>query len=449
MGLFTCSFSAHSYSKPIKGSTLIGKFDSSASIVREVAGVFAQKGPRITEAYPPGSEFVLWLLSLLPADLRLDLIHWGMSIAIGKSPRKLASFNSASLPRWCVNQYPEKKYKTIVIGSPNGGVAHLAALFRAPFLTTSYLLSFKNKIRPDDIQSYLDFGRKLSPRLIDRKLDWEVINHYDPIHDRAIIKSADLIRLRLTNIPNIYKEFISKNLANHGKIVLINCKYKWPQYKVSASEYFQVGGLGGISPEEFLTRWSIDLPLEEREESEWGCPSEFASSVKDFADERGLSLTELKFHHPSKYSLLAYRAYKLCEGVNKEEIVFDCFTYLNPYTNISTGLPGFWLPYNTEDNLQLVTDFLHDKTFKRIHLGLAPSYSQCPDTVDIESWKSLSKEAAEFNFLNVKPSIFPADPLAPYGFKKSMNRLRRLYKVFPPLKLASVDFERLTKDIHD
>ncbi len=437
------SFSQKSRPGPSKDSFFLEKFDSASNIVRETAGVFFQKGPRITESYPPGSEYPLWFLSLLPTDIRRGLIHWGMSIAVGKSFKKLDNFNFAHLPKWCVNQYPNRKYNAIVIGSPNGGAAHLAGLLRAPFLTTSFLLSIKNRIEPDDIQSYYNFGKKVTEKISPQNPCFEIINHYDPIHDRAIIKSADLIRLKLTAIQSVYKNFISKNLAEDGKLILVNCRYPWPQYKISHRQYFQVGGLGGITPGEFLSKWSLDLPIEKREESEWGCSSKFASSLKKFAHENNISLIELNFDHPKEYSMLAYKTYTLCENVNKDQILMDCFSYLNPYTNISTGLPGLWLPYNTQDSFQFAKEFLNNKAFKKAYLTLAPSYSRCPDTASFADWESLSATGTKLEFLNVNPSTFPADPLAPFAFKRNMNRLRSLYKIAPPLKLKVSQLESL------
>jgi hypothetical protein len=265
------------------------------------------------------------------------------------------------------------------------GIAHLAALLRAPFLTSSFGVSFaRAKSDPDDLAAYQEFGRRLAEPILQSRSgeEFEVINHYDPLHDRNLVKYVNRLRIKLWELPQAYQEFILRNLAPQGKIILVSCNYRWLQYVLGERFFLQIGGLGGISPQEYLERWNLDLPLQERRESEWGCPEGFASSVREFAARRGIELVELGFAHPQEYSLLAYRAYLECEGVRKEVVFLDSFNHQNPRTNIQTGIPGLWLPFNTEDSLAFAREFLdlEGKRFKKIYLTVLPSFARSPDT---------------------------------------------------------------------
>lgn len=432
-------------------SIKVESFDSSTRTVREVAKVLSGKGGGVLEPYPPGSELFLWLLKLLPRSLRIAGIEWGISLAVGNPLRKLKSFATESLPKWCASQYPERKYPAIIIGSPNGAVAHLAALLEAPFLTSSFLLGFKHHMEPDDITSYYKFGKEAGNRLLERGSGIEIVTHYDPLHDRALVKSACLIRVKLKEVPKAYQEFIAgctlANLAEEGTVqptlILINCDYPWPQYKVGEDSYLQVGGLGEVSGEEFLAKWSLDLAQDVRAESEWGCPETFASSVKEFATANGFPLLELKFDHPERYSLLAYQAYLKAAGVRKTELIMDCFTYLNPYTNVLTGVPSLWLPFNTRDSYVFAEEFLDDKRCPRIYLALVPSFAKSPDTVSLREWEELLAQKGKLKLLGIDAKTFPADPLAPFSFNRAMRQLRREYKLRQRLKLDLATVEEL------
>jgi len=75
-------------------------FDSGTRVVQEVAEALTGQGNSVLNCYPPGSELFLGLLSLLPQDLRIVGIEWGMSVSLGEPPRKLDSFEPSELGGW-------------------------------------------------------------------------------------------------------------------------------------------------------------------------------------------------------------------------------------------------------------------------------------------------------------------------------------------------------------
>ena len=423
-------------------------FDSGTRVVREVAEALTGKGNSILECYPPGSKLFLGLLSLFPESTRIAAMEWGMRLSVGNSPTKLKGFDVNSLPGWCVAQYPstDRGYEAILIGSPNGGIAHLASLLHAPFLTTSFGLTFKRPpMEADDLETYYETGEALATTFLAQSEgeSFEVISHYDALHDRSLVKFVNFIRIKLLELPESYRKFILDNLAPGGKLILVNCSYSWPQYRIAERSFLQVGGLGGISPETYLERWPLELPTETRRESEWGCPEAFAAAVKNFAAQHGVEVLELQFDHPEAYSLLAYNAYLTCEGARQEEILFDCFNHQNPRTNIQTGIPGLWLPFNTEDSLAFAGEFLEGRTFDWIYFTLLPSFASSPDTTKLNDWIELLSQYGELELLGVNTRTFPADPLAPFRFVSDMKDLRQRYELPTALQLDLATLEQL------
>ncbi len=422
-------------------STIMAEgFDSGTRVVREVAEALTGKGNSILECYPLGSRLFLGLVSVLPPSARIAAMEWGMRLSVGNSPKKLEGFDVNSLPRWCVEQYPttDRSYEAILIGSPNGGIAHLASLLRAPFLTASFGLTFRHPpMEADDLESYHRTGNALAETLLAQSEgeSFEVISHYDALHDRSLVKFVNFIRIKLLTLSESYREFILSNLSPGGKLVLVNCSYSWPQYRIAERAFLQVGGLGGISPETYLERWPLELSIEARRESEWGCPEAFAAAVKNFASQHEIEVLELEFDHPKEYSLLAYNAYLASEHSRQDEILFDCFNHQNPRTNIHTGIPGLWLPFNTEDGLTFAGEFLQGKTFDRIYFTLLPSFASSPDTAELNDWIELLSQYGKLERVGVNPRTFPADPLAPFRFANRMKALRERYQLPTPLKL--------------
>lgn len=435
-------------------------FDSSTRTVREVARALALtlsgrdrgRGRGVLEAYPRGAKPFLCLVSRLPEPWRIATIEWGIARSLGRPPWRIATFRVDHLPRWCIAQYPQGEFKAIIVGSPSGAVAHLATLLRAPFLTSSFLLSFRlsRPLSPDDIRGYCRSGRELAERLAEANPGMEAIIHYDPLHDRLLVKYASLIRVRLLELPPAYEEFIAERLTEDGHLILANCTYPWPQYRLGERCYLQVGGLGGARPKEFLEGWPLEpelgLLLEERPESEWGCPAGLARGVRQLARRRALKLIELRLAHPERYSELAYRAY-LAAGANEAELMLDCFTYMSPHTNVATGIPALWLPFNTRDSFEFARVHLEGKRLRRIYLALVPSYARCEDTVPFELWQELLRGKGELELLGIDPRTYPADPRAPFAFSARMERLRRRRRLPEPLQLDPEEFERLAREL--
>jgi hypothetical protein len=419
-------------------------------VVRETAQAITGEGESFLEYYPGGSQIALQLFNLLPRDLRIKAVEWGMSLGVGINPGQINSISQDALLSWCLDQYPARKYQAIIVGQPNGAVAHLAALLQAPFLSSSFAFAIRReKIELEDIQAYHLAGQRFASALAQTLPDFEIINHYDPFHDRNLVKFVNRIRAKLWCLPPQYQDFIKGHLAEGGKLILINCTFPWWQTRVGEREFLQIGGLGGISPEEYLKRFgeflkSHRFTLEVRPESEWGTPEDFVKSVREFAERENIPLIEIKYERPEDYSPLAYRLYLSCEGVRKDWILFDNFNHQNPQTNIETGIPGFWLPFNTTYSYEVALGFLEGKSFERIYWTVLPSFAQSEDLVDLNQWQNLfSGHTTYQQLLGVDPRKFPADCLAPFKLARDLAGLRKDWGLDVPLRAMLSALEEL------
>ena len=419
-------------------------FDSGTRVVREVAEALTGEGRSILECYPWGSRAFLGLVSLFPEATRIALIEWGMRLSVGHAARDAGHVDVDALFRWCVALYPdERRYEAIVVGSPNGAVAHLAALLGAPFLTTSFGLAFRHPtMDADDAAAYVSSARSAvrAIRSANPQSGYKLIAHYDPLHDRSLVEVAAFVRLKLTELPATYAAFIDRHLSPDGRLILIDCSYPWPQLVFGDGDFLQMGGLGGVAPETYLERWPSEHPVAVRRESEWGCPEGFADSVCRWAEDRGIGVVEIRFDHPWTYSLLARDAYLACAGVRQDHLLIDCFNHLNPRTNVETGIPALWLPFNTVDGPALVESALRDETFERILFAPLPSFANSPDTAPLDAWIDLLGRFGSVEPFGIGPRLYPADPLAPFRFADRMANLRKEMGLDRPLRL---DVERL------
>ncbi|MBC7098777.1 hypothetical protein H5T52_06620 [Candidatus Bipolaricaulota bacterium] len=413
-------------------------FDSAARAVGEVARALGGPGRGLLDPYPPAARPVLFALRYAPKALKRAVLDFGMARSLGVPLSALARFDLEAFFRAYTSRYPAGIYPTIVLGAPGGGVAHLAALLGAPLLPACGLLGARHRIEPDDLSGYLKTGMEAA-KLLSPDGRFEVIVHYDPIHDRDLVRHAALLRVRLLSLPEAYLGFIRKHLAPGGVLILAEGTYTWPQVELSPGVWLQLGGLGGISPQEYLQAYPPPGEAEPRRESEWGCPEAFAEAVRELAAEGGYRLIELPAAHPTEYSRLALRAY-LAAGAREDVVLVDCFTTMDARLCLASGIPPLHLPFHTRDALAFAEEMLEEHPVKRGWLALHPSYNPPPDMVPLSEWKSALDGVLE---LLVDERFWPEDPYAPFAVAERFSEIAREYALPEPLSLPVERLEEL------
>jgi hypothetical protein len=358
----------------------------------------------------------------------------------GQDPALAARLTTTDLARWAVSLYAdlEGPRDAVILGAPNGGVAHLATALDAPFLSQHFLFSFRDHTHADDIATYRAHGDALAAPLLARNPDLAAVNHYDPLHDRFLVKYVNHIRLKLLVLPAAYQEFIRTHLRPGGTLVFTDCRYPWLQYRLGDRHTFQVGGLGAVSDREFLDGrpeieamqraerspfvggWRLDEPLETGPESEWGTLPPLRQAVEDFAAAEGYRFLALKGDSPEWFSALAFRAHRRLsekEGRPPQGLFIDCFTQVDPVACRQSRLWPFWLPFNCADSL----DFL--RRWRSVFppdgpvlFAPLPNFTPAFDTVPLADWMT-ALEGLPVQVLGVDPRRFPADVAGLFRFQ--------------------------------
>jgi hypothetical protein len=352
--------------------------------------------------------------------------------------RDLAGFDLDALFAYFVERYPRRQYPAIVLGSPGGGVTHLAALLDAPFLPVCALIGVRHAAHPDDLGAYLATAQAAIAQLAPDQR-FEVIVHYDPIHDRDLVANACLIRIRLLALPAPYRTFIQEHLAPGGTLLLAEGTYSWPQTKLGDGVWLQIGGLGATLPEAYLARYPPPGPAISRRESEWGCPEAFAHEVRAFAAATGIALVEVPAGHPTEYSVLAYRAY-LAAGARRDVVILDCFTSLDARFCLRTGIPPLHLPFGTEDALLFAQRFLAEHPVERKLLLLHPTFAHPPGWVPLARWR---EALGEETLVLVDERYWPDDPYAQFAAAAKLAQLEREWELARPVRLSVQEFRDL------
>ena len=80
---------------------------------------------------------------------------------------------SEVISQWVVNEYPQREYPAVAIGSSCGALVHLYAALGIPWLPQTYLIPVAHPdFEPNDIQPFLEWGIKHAPNGESPEAEW-------------------------------------------------------------------------------------------------------------------------------------------------------------------------------------------------------------------------------------------------------------------------------------
>jgi hypothetical protein len=385
--------------------------------------------------FPEWQKLSLVALGALPHAFARFIISRFETIT-GLDPRTMDNFSLDKLLRTRLGDYAnnEGHYPVILAGAALGGAtAYLSIAMGGPFLPQAFVVSLKHGAFYGDVNEYLHRSLDTALRIADENPELMTIQHYDPVHDGWMTRFINHLRFKLLDLPPTYAEFIRSNLEPGGAIVYLESGASWLRYRLGPRSIFQVGGWGGLSPEEFIygserirdyarrsglrfSDWSLkDYSLERGPESEWGSEPGFAEALDSFCQSEGYRFIRINLPHPHQFSRLAYSSAELLlkkEGRLPAGILIEMFTQFDANAARQAGLLPIWLIYNTLDSLEFLKEMqIHFPVDKPIFFSPLATFSMTPDLVPWDNWESL---LGDFQWINIgsRPSHYPADARA-------------------------------------
>ncbi len=407
---------------------------SSPIVTRAVAAGLAGKSFTAYE-FKRFEKIALEILGYLPMGLSKWIIPRFQSIN-ALDPEAIRQLRLSQIIEYRLNDYADLPLPvdSMIIGAAMGGTsAHLALATRSLFLPEAFVLTLKGGSPDGDVEKYFNLGFAESMALSENNPEIIAIQHYDPVHDGWLTRSVHHLRLKLLQLPQAYQDYIRKNLKPGGEIIHLDCQAAWLRYRLGPRNIFQVGGWGGIPPEEFIegsarldqycrenglmySKWKLSgLPLEVGPESEWGSEESLSVALNDFARENGYRYYHFCLPSPNDYSLLALMAFsRLYEkaGVQPRGIFVGMFSQFDPaWTLMSHHLP-VWLIFNTGDSCEVLQRILQEiPASLPVYLSLLATFSITPDMAAWEEWLETLKGRKVIQ-VGARKSHYPCDTRA-------------------------------------
>ena len=349
----------------------------------------------------------------------------------GQDPRLLQRFSMDDLIAARLSDYAqlEGRFPAITIGVAQGGpTSSLTFALGGVFLPQAYVVTLKGGAYRGDVHEYLERSRVAALRIARENPGLLTIQHYDPVHDGWLTRFLNHLRFKLLDIPEAYVRFIRGRLQPGGAIVFLEGGAEWLRYRLGERSVFQVGGWGGIPPEEFLegseriqayarriglthTDWRLpDHPLEPGPESEWGSEPGLAEALERFCAAEGYRFVRIHMDEPHGFSRLAFVAMRRLlekEGREPAGTLVEMFSQFDTAASFQAGLLPLWLVFNTRDALNFLRrmrpQFPPDQP---VFFSPLSTFSVTPDLVPFGEW-----EEALPGFINIgaQKERYPAD----------------------------------------
>jgi hypothetical protein len=332
-----------------------------------------------------------------------------------------------------VDLYPKQKYKAILIGSSSGPAVHLGAALGIPWLPQTFLIPVKTagELSVDDPIERMEWVKPFARELLENNPELELHHMMDPNQDRPMLKTTCYFRVKLLQLGKAYEEFILKNLEKDGTLFIVDCQKRWPVTYAGERHFFQFGGLGGNTIEEYLNgserikdflhqngsmieRWVAPQIDGEQPEAEWGFAEAMGIDIERLAKKNGFKVQRIQFYEPEDFSpfvadLHRWWYYEL--GIEANRLIAGMFFLIEPYWTLHGGLVPFWLAFNAKPSVEMMKAYLktaapYDEIFLMpfshgVHsLGLAT----------IEDYQSAFAMARKKgHFIGSEPDLYPFD----------------------------------------
>lgn len=349
----------------------------------------------------------------------------------GQDPGLLDAFSMADLIRGRLQDYEHLpgRFPALTIGVAQGGpTSSLSLALGGVFLPQAYVVTLRGGAYHGDVREYVGRSLGAALRIARENPDLLTIQHYDPVHDGWLTRSLNHLRFKLLDLPPEYIQFVRERLEPGGAIVFLEGGASWLRYRLGERSLFQVGGWGGIPPQEFLegserielyarriglthTDWRLpDYPLETGPESEWGSEGGLAEAVERFCLAEGFRFVRIRMEEPHGFSRLAFAAMERLlqkEGRGPAGTLVEMFSQFDTAASFQAGLLPLWLVFNTRDALEFLRQMRPDfPAGGPVFFSPLSTFSVTPDLVPFREW-----EEALPGFINIgaHKQRYPAD----------------------------------------
>ncbi|WP_315786121.1 hypothetical protein [Fischerella sp. JS2] len=448
----------------------IAGFDSGSAMLRATAAYLRGEDFPGMGVQPPAIEPIATLINKLPRQVQ-EVIYTLGSAGEAIPPERLKDVNAEVASQWIINEYPQRQYPAVAIGSASGAIVHLCAVLGIPWLPQTFMIPVLHpEIHPDEPKKAMEWGREKAKPLLAANPDLQLHHMYDPNQDRLSLRGMNYFRVKRLHLGEIYKYFLENCLPKGATIFIVECQRTWSTTQVDDRHIFQFGALGGATEADFFQggesvaeylqryqsprrQWNPPTPDGERPEAEWGFEATLRDDIENFARDRGYQIRRIIFQEPEHLSPFVaelYRWWYKQRGIIANRLLVESFILLEPMWTLRTGSVPFWMKFNMQSSLDWIENYL-DSTdpYDEIYMFLFSHGVNAVGLPSIERWREVFKRSRKHGeFIGVEEDKFPRNFATLIRYYTDLQRvISARYPVPGSLMLEQLDqFIQQTSD---
>ncbi|NLU79660.1 hypothetical protein HCA58_14960 [Micromonospora sp. HNM0581] len=324
-----------------------------------------------------------------------------------------AEVDAQRVARWFVDQYPRRRYPGVLLGSPHGGVAHLAVALGVPWLPAGFeMIAHWPQGAVDRPRAALDHGAALAGRVLAGNPDLHVRQVHCPASRGALAGATVALTGRWRALPTAYRGFLADRLVPGAPVLVLRDTRTWPVVDAADGHSFQIGcPASGLSPVDFhpdshalrqiLRAAGGDIAYWEPPEisappaaAEHGVESGFDRGVREWSSRHGHPLHQVLVPTPEALSAATadlYRRWLRAAGKSGDRLVVECGRLLDPWQVVRAGLVPYWCENATRRSVEQAEWWLAgSEAFASVDVLPEPPGVRSPALAGLPQWLAVA-----------------------------------------------------------
>ncbi|GIJ09543.1 hypothetical protein Van01_27570 [Micromonospora andamanensis] len=324
-----------------------------------------------------------------------------------------AEVDAGRVARWFVDQYPRQRYPGVLLGSPHGGVAHLAVALGMPWLPAGFeMIAHWPQGAVDRPSAALDHGAALAGRLLAGNPDLHLRQVHCPASRGALAGATVALTGRWQALPAAYRSFLAERLAPGAPVLVLRDTRTWPVVDAADGHSFQLGcPASGLNPVDFhpdshalrqvlrsaggdSAHWDPPEISAPPAAAEHGVESGFDDCVRDWTVRHGHPVHRILVPAPEALSAATadmYRRWLRAAGKTGDRLVVECGRLLDPWQVLRAGLVPYWCENATRRSVEQVEWWLAgSESFTSVDVLPEPPGVRSPALAGLPQWLAVA-----------------------------------------------------------
>jgi hypothetical protein len=418
---------------------VVASFDSATVLRAAVAGSLrGEPSPHLGNGAAAGA--AMRVGGGLPWPI-LKRLYTRIGASEGIAPERLPEVDMSAVAQWLADGLPGRRYPTVLVGSSNGALAHLAAAMQVPWLPGTVLVPVSRVGDPRLPVDACEFGRRHAPAFLDANPDVALHHMHDQVQDELMVARMTYFRTKWRRLPQAYAQFLTDVLADGAPVVLVEDRSTWPVARVGERHVFQPGAQGGRPPAGYLDQPHTPSADDESPEAEWGADPGLGADLQRWCATRGHPLVRISFTGPQApaHAVAALmRDWYSQRGEPGDRLLVPSFVLGDPWRTINSAAVPFWAFFSVQPALRALEEHLHRSApYRSVDILLFQHGVRSEGIAAPDDWvRTVRRHGARPNLLALDPRRFPHDIATIGRYGRAMASLPSARSPWSPLDVS-------------